>query len=371
MNVALLMPLAQQLGGGELMFKQLLCHSEHMNINWHVIFFLNGPLVNEVQRDGVSTYVVETGRLRQPLRFANAVRSITRVLQDTECQLVLSWSAKPHVYGSIAALLAGIPSAWYQLGSPRGVHLSFIDRLATFLPAQFVFVLSEMGKSAQESLWPKRRTVLVYPGVDLAQFESTALPDRNQARTELGIAHRGQIVGIVGRLQRWKGIHVLVKAMPLVLERFPDTLCLVIGGRHELEPGYEEELRSLIRVLRLEKHVKLLGFQQNIPLWMQVMDVVVHASDHEPFGIVVVEAMALGKPVVSAASGGPTEIIREGENGLLTPFGDEDALADSVLRYLADPEFAQEIGRCAANRAKDFSLDKFVSGVVDSILTEC
>ena len=149
------------------MFKQLLCHSEHMNINWHVVFFLNGPLVNEVQRDGVSTYVVETGRLRQPLRFAKAVRRIAELLRDTECQLVLSWSAKPHIYGSLAALLVRIPSAWYQLGSPRGVHLSFIDRFATLLPAQLVLTLSEMGKSAQESLWPKRRTKLVYPGVDL------------------------------------------------------------------------------------------------------------------------------------------------------------------------------------------------------------
>ena len=350
------------------MFKQLLCHSEHMNISWHVVFFRSGPLVEKVQRDGVSTYVVETGRLRQPLRFAKAVRRIAELLRDTECQLVLSWSAKPHVYGSIAALLAGIPSAWYQLGSPRGVHLSFIDRLATFLPAQFVFVLSKMGKSAQERLWPRRRTVLVYPGVDLAQFEGTALPERNEARAELGLAHRGRIIGIVGRLQRWKGMHVLVKAMPLVLERFPDTLCLVIGGRHELEPGYEEELRSLIRVLRLEKHVKLLGFQQNIPLWMQAMDIVVHASDHEPFGIVVVEAMALGKPVVAAASGGPAEIIQEGENGLLVPFGDEGALSEALLRYLADPAFAEETGKRAASRAKDFALNKYVSGVVGSIL---
>ena len=342
------------------MFKQLLCHSEHMNISWHVVFFRSGPLVDEVQRDGVSTYVVETGRLRQPLRFAKAVRRIAELLRDTECQLVLSWSAKPHIYGSLAALLVRIPSAWYQLGSPRGIHLSFIDRFATLLPAQLVLTLSEMGKSAQESLWPKRRTKLVYPGVDLDHFESAALPKRDDARIQLGLAHHGPIIGIVGRLQRWKGMHVLVRAMPLVLERYPNALCLIVGGRHELEPDYEAHLECLIKELGIQQSVQLLGFQTNIPLWMQAMDVVVHASDHEPFGLVVIEAMALGKPVVAANSGGPREIINEGVDGLLSPFGDSKSLAGALISLLADKDFADRIGRQAEIRAQQFSIQAYV-----------
>ena len=360
MNVAILMPLARQLGGAETTFKQLLGHSQDIDINWHVIFFRDGPLVNEVQRDGVSTYVVNTGRLRQPLRFAKAVRRIAELLQATECQLVLSWSAKPHIYGSLAALLARIPSAWYQLGSPRGVHLSFIDRFATLLPAQLVLTLSEMGKSAQESLWPKRRTKLVYPGVDLDHFESAALPKRDDARIQLGLAHHGPIIGIVGRLQRWKGMHVLVRAMPLVLEQYPDVLCLIVGGRHELEPDYEAHLECLIKELGIQQSVQLLGFQTNIPLWMQAMDVVVHASDHEPFGLVVIEAMALGKPVVAANSGGPREIINEGVDGLLSPFGDSKSLAGALISLLADKDFADRIGRQAEIRAQQFSIQAYV-----------
>ena len=370
MNVTVLMPLARQLGGGELMFKQLVCHSEYVGITWHVIFFRDGPLVDEIRDFGIPTHVVKAGRLRQPLRFARTVQNIAKLLRDTESELVLSWSAKPHVYGSLAAKLAKIPATWYQLGSPQGVHLSFIDRLATVLPARFVFVLSEMGRNAQVRLWPKRRTALVYPGVDLSLFERTALPAQDEARKRLGLPLSIPIIGIVGRLQHWKGMHVLVRAMPTVLQHYPESICVIVGGSHDLEPAYEDQLKSSIGELSLDDHVKLVGFQRDIPLWMQAMDVVVHASDHEPFGIVVIEAMAIGKPVVASASGGPAEIIRDGENGLLVPFGEADRLAKSLLRYLDDPEFAKAIGKRAARRAQEFSLSAYVTGVSNAILQE-
>jgi len=94
------------------------------------------------------------------------------------------------------------------------------------------------------------------------------------------------------------------------------------------------------------------------------MDVVVHASDREPFGIVVVEAMALGKPVVAGAEGGPREIITEGVDGLLAPYEDAEALARQILRYLDDPAFARRMGEAARRRARDFSPEAFVRRMI-------
>ena len=85
------------------------------------------------------------------------------------------------------------------------------------------------------------------------------------------------------------------------------------------------------------------------------MDIIVHASDREPFGIVVIEAMALGKPVVAGAAGGPAEVITPGVDGLLAPFGDAPALAQALLRYLDDPALAARCAQGAALRARDFS----------------
>lgn len=368
MNVALLMPLSRQLGGGEVMFKYLLRKSVNVGINWHVIFFSDGPLLREVQRDGVSVYVVNTGRLRQPIRFLQAVAAISRIIRKNQCQLVLSWSAKPHLYGSLAGLRARIPSIWYQLGSPDGAHLSLIDRIATLLPAKFIFVLSGMAQKAQARLRPRRRTKLVYPGVDLDRFEKDLLPPMEKAREAIGIEHNGPIIGIVGRLQKWKGMHVLIEAMPRVLEHEPNALCLIVGAKHEMEPDYEMELRSMVEDLGLQHQVTFTGYQRNVPLWMQAMDIVVHASDHEPFGIVIIEAMALGKPVVASTSGGPSEIVTDRVDGLLTPYGDAHRLSDALTSLLSDQQLASRLGRQAAKRAQDFSMATYLAGVTQAIL---
>ena len=121
-------------------------------------------------------------------------------------------------------------------------------------------------------------------------------------------------------------MHVLVEAMPAILEAHPDAHCVLVGGDHAQEPDYPAFLRERIDGLSLTEKVTLTGLQSNVPKWMQAMDVIVHASDQEPFGIVVIEAMALGKPVVAGNAAGPTEVITEGVNGLLTPYGDAAAL---------------------------------------------
>jgi glycosyltransferase involved in cell wall biosynthesis len=92
---------------------------------------------------------------------------------------------------------------------------------------------------------------------------------------------------------------------------------------------------------------------------MHAMDVFVHTSRFEPFGMVVIEAMALGKPVVASAEGGPTEVITPGVDGLLSPYGDPQALAASILRYLDDGELRRSIGRAAALRAGNFTVQQF------------
>ena len=83
--------------------------------------------------------------------------------------------------------------------------------------------------------------------------------------------------------------------------------------------------------------------------------------------MVVVEAMALGKPVVAGAEGGPREVITDGVDGLLAPYGDPAALAAAVLRYLDDPAFAARIGAAARERAQHFSVERFANGVVEAV----
>ncbi len=367
MKTAILMPLAEQRGGAEQLLRLFLHHLPDDRVNWMLIFFESGPLVEEARALGFDAQILPAGRLRQPIRYTQVVGQLARLFRQKKVTLVLSWMGKAHLYGGVAARLAGIPALWFQHGIPLGS--AWMDRLITRIPAVGVLACSQAAAEAQRRWRPARPTAVVYPGVDLSAFDPEKLPPPAEARRQLGLPENGPLIGMVGRLQRWKGMHTLIQAMPQILERYPEARAVIVGGRHELEPDYEDELRKLIRRRGLQDRVWLAGFQTDIPRWMQAMDVVVHASNREPFGVVVLEAMALGKPVVAGAEGGPREIITEGVDGLLAPYEDVETLARQIRRYLDDPDFARRVGEAARRRAHDFSPEAFVDRLITVLQT--
>ena len=360
------MPLSEQRGGAELSLEQLVTAGG--NVRWHVAFLQDGPMVGAVRAAGAGASVIPAGRLRQPHRAVGAVWRLARLARRVGADAVLSWMGKAHLYGGPAARLAGVPAVWFQHGLP-GDPPGGIDRWAARIPAAGVLTCSEFVAAAQRRLTPRVPVRVVHPAADLGRFDPERQPPPAELRRRLGLPAGGPLVGIVGRLQRWKGMHVLVEAMPRVLARHPDARAVVVGGEWKLEPDYPAFLKSRIDDLGLADRVILAGHQGDVPAWMAACDVVVHASDREPFGMVVVEAMALGKPVVAGAEGGPREVITDGVDGLLAPYGDPAALAAAVLRYLDDPAFAARVGAAARGRAARFSVERYASGVTDALAT--
>ena len=356
------MPLAEQRGGGELMVLHLMQQGQDLGVEWLVIFLSDGPMVQQVRTLGAAAVVVDAGRLRELTRYLAAVRQIARLARRENVDLIFGWMNQGQLYGSPAAKLAGIPAAWYQLGI--ALTPGWNDRMATRLPARGILACSRAGAEAQGRLVPARPMRVVYPGVELERFDPSCLPSPTEAKQKLGLSPTGPLIGMVGRLQRWKGMHVLIEALPQILQAHPDTHCVVVGGEHAQEPDYPAVLQERIDALGLTEKVTLAGLQSDVPNWMQAMDVIVHASDHEPFGIVVIEAMALGKPVVAGDSAGPTEIITQNISGLLTPYGDAAALAHAILRYLNDPSFAEAAGAAARSRALEFSTRSYAENCV-------
>lgn len=362
MKAVVVMPLAEQRGGGELMLWHLVQNGRGQGVDWHIVFTQSGPMVEQVRSLGIPATVIEAGRMRDIGRFALTVRALTALLRREKIDIVIGWMGTGHLYGGMAAKLAGIPAAWYQLGIP--LDKGTIDRIATRLPARGIVACSKAGAAAQEQIVPYRPVRVVYPGVELDRFDPNSLPAPAAARQKLGLPTAGPLVGIVGRLQRWKGMHVLIEAMPRILEGYPDAHAVIVGGHHAFEPEYPKLLEEKIAERGLANQVTLAGLQHNIPEWMQAMDVVVHASDREPFGIVVIEAMALAKPVIATDTAGPTEIISDGVNGLLTRYGDAEGLADAICRHLADPVRAETMGQAARARALEFSVDRYAEGLI-------
>ncbi|WP_016949037.1 glycosyltransferase family 4 protein [Anabaena sp. PCC 7108] len=368
MKVVVIMPLAEQRGGGEMMFWDLMQQGRNAHVEWLAIFLEDGPMVEQVRNLGIDTRVIESGRLRQVHRLIATIVRIAAIARREGADMILNWMWITHITGGLAAMLAGLPALWYQLEVPS--DKTWLVRLATLIPAKAIITLCQDGQKAQSQIWPHRPTPLVYPGVALDRFEPTVLPTPAEARQKLGLPLHGPLIGIVGRLQRWKGMHVLVQAMPQVLQKYPDANCVIVGGKHDLEPDYEDFLKKQITDLGLCDRIIMAGLQRNIPEWVQAMDIFVHASDQEPFGIVIIEAMALGKPVIAGNAGGPTEIITDAVNGLLTPYADQDALAQAILQYLDNPDLSHSVGLAARQRALQFSTQRYAQNLINVIRSQ-
>jgi glycosyltransferase involved in cell wall biosynthesis len=279
------------------------------------------------------------------------------IARETSTQVVIGWMAKGQLYAGLAGAAAKLPGVWLQPAGPAG--LAPIDRLATLLPAKLVITVSRGTDRAQRRLRPARPTTVIYPAVDTARFDARRIGDKRAVRRRLGLPEDGPIFGSMGRLNSWKGFHILLDAVPAVLDRRPDATFVLVGGTHELEPHYAVSLRDQAARLGRDGQVRLVGQQDNPEAWMRAMDVFVHTSRHEPFGMVVIEAMALGKPVIATAEGGPTEIITPHVDGLLSPHGDTDTLSAEIIRCLDDDGLRAAIGKAAKRRAADFSVRQF------------
>jgi glycosyltransferase involved in cell wall biosynthesis len=363
MNIVIVMPLAEQKGGSETALIHLMQQGRNKGVNWTIAFLEDGPMVARCQQLGATCEVIPAGRLRQPVKMIGAIRRIAKLLKRQNADLVTGWMSKAQLYAGPAGKLAGVRAAWFQHGLP--VRRRFdLDWFATKLPARGVFTCSAFVAAAQAKLSPSRPTRAVHPGAELERFDPAKLPSPAECRRKLGLPESGPLIGMTGRLQTWKGMHVLIDATAKLLLKHPDLHCVIVGGKHDLEPDYPAKLQQQIERLGLQKVVIMAGPQQNVPEWVQAMDVPVHASQTEPFGIVVIEAMALAKPLVAGSEGGPTEVITPGVNGLLAPYGDADALAKAIGQFLDDPAYAKRVGEAARVRALEFSTERFADNFI-------
>jgi D-inositol-3-phosphate glycosyltransferase len=204
------------------------------------------------------------------------------------------------------------------------------------------------------------RTVAIVPGgVDLGLFRPGS---RARARRTLGLGDE-RVLLFVGRIQRLKGIDLLIRAAAELAEDGPPLRVLVVGGT---APGLhgrvsEEEreiarLRALAAQLGLEDVVQFVGAveQHRLPLYYRAADVTVMPSTYESFGLVAVESLACGTPVVASRVGGLPTIVRDGENGLLVPWRHPRLFADKIRAILSDPALRRRLGRSGTAAARRF-----------------
>jgi glycosyltransferase involved in cell wall biosynthesis len=184
------------------------------------------------------------------------------------------------------------------------------------------------------------RLHVVLNGIDPAPWQRPA--DRTEIRRQLGLAPSDQVVLTVCRLFPSKGVGELIDAVAALSPRYPELRLLVAG--HEMVRGYADELARRAAQQGLTEQVMFLGHRNDVDDLMMAADVFAMPSIGEPFGLVYLEAMATGIPVIALDSGGAPEVVDHGLTGLLSPPGDSMALAANLATLLDDPALRTDMG---------------------------
>lgn len=316
-----------------------------------------GPLLDRLVALGVPTRTVPlAGRLVSP----RALAGLVRVLCTLRPAVVQSHGARTNVYTRLAGRLARVPVVLST------VHNSLFDyevhplrRRAYVLAESATSVLADRviavsGAVARDLVRRYRmapaRVVTVRNGIDADAF----LPSRptEAVRRELGLAPGDRPVAVVARFTEQKGHVHLLEALPAVAARVPAVRCLLVGDG-PLRPALEARAAAL----GLAGLCRFTGARDDVADLLAAAEIAVLPSRSEGLPFVLLEAMALGKPVVATAVGGVPEVVENGDTGLLVASGDVPGLAAALTRLLAEPEAARAMGaRGAARVRRDFPL---------------
>jgi D-inositol-3-phosphate glycosyltransferase len=204
------------------------------------------------------------------------------------------------------------------------------------------------------------KTIIVPPGVDLDRFHPIA---RDMARAEAGIACGDKLILFVGRIEPLKGVDTMLRAVALIQERYPESgtsTCLaIVGGDPWTEDPDDEmaRLQTLRHELDIHDLVTFLGSrdQDILPNYYAAAEMVIMPSHYESFGMVALEAMAMGTPVIASEVGGLAFLVKDGVNGFHVPSRDPEALADRIYTLLTDPNCRDSLGRQARQYAQQFA----------------
>ena len=344
------------------------------DIDAHVVLGEDGPLVPLLLGAGIRTEIMPLPPRVRDLRKADVrlgslnlgalsgvagyVLSLSRRIRSLEADLVHTNSLKSALYGGTAARVARTPAVW---------HIR--DRVASdYLPRSAVALVHALSR--------------VIPAAVIANSAATlrTLPSLARARIVFdpapGYAPVGlpppslrqpgeTVIGLVGRLAPWKGQSVFLDAFASAFKG-TSVKGRIIGSSMFGEEAYAVSLQQQVEQLGISDQIEFRGFRDDVWQELNQLDVLVHCSIMpEPFGQVILEGMAAGVPVIAAAAGGPTEIITDGVDGILTSPGNAEELAAALRLLDGDPSQRAKLATAGRQRSQDFAPEQSARAMLE------
>jgi len=323
--------------------------------------------------------IIELDSLRRepnPVLDAVSLIKLYGLIRQLRPDIVHTNCSKAGIVGRLAAVLAGERAVVHTTHGHLfyGYYGDLVTRLIIlterfFAPlAKRIVLLTEKSIEEHVARGVARRDkfVAISPGIDLTAYRQDAEYRRN-FREKHGIEAEAKVIGWAGRLTQIKSPRTFLEAAAIVADQAPDTVFAVLGEGELLE-----DLRIQVRKLGLEGKIVFLGKTETIPRFMASIDLFTLTSSNEGLGIVLLEAMASGVPVVATAVGGVPEVLDGGRTGLLVRSGDSLSLARCMLTILGNSHYCQELAAKGLKRSllytEERTLEKYL-GLYGEILS--
>jgi glycosyltransferase involved in cell wall biosynthesis len=306
----------------------------------------DGPLADQARQKGITYIPISLGK-RLSL---GPLKEIAAVLREHKIDILHTHGGIAGLYGRSAARRARTPAVVHTLHGIHYLHYRnpFLRRLYVLLERRWsrstdrliLVCQSDFRQARKHRLASEEKMIVILNGTDVRM--DVAADDIARLRGELAWPSGRPVVGTVARLHRQKGVVSLLRAAPKILSAYPEARIAVVGDGPK-----GGSLRREAQRLNLEDRFLFLGERKDAALVLSLFDIFVLPSLWEGLPFVLVEAAALGKPIVATAVDGVPEMLEDGKTGLLVPPNDASALAGAVIRLLGDRDEARRLGETA------------------------
>lgn len=342
-----------------------------------ILLPVDGPLVHEFRSAGIECHVVPVTRLsrsvlsikglmRLPIDLIQSARAFNRVLNGRTVSLVYS--------NTLAVLSAALWARWYRIPHVWHVHEivvnpNFVRKIYAQLLSHFADCIICVSHATKNNLLEDKPELAEKIRVVWNGFERTAPADNDAValyRSQLGVAEGQILVALVGRINRWKGQRLLVAAANILWQKNVRNIrYLIVGSAPDGQQHFLDELQNDIYQSPAREFFTVQGFTNNLwTIWDACDLAVIPSTEPEPFGMVALEAMTAGKSIIAANHGGLSEIVVQGETGVLVPPSSAVALAQAIESMSMDDVMRRDAGIKGAQRAATlFSIDAYNAGI--------
>lgn len=353
---------SSETGGAEGVFAELVERIDRDHYVPHVALLYDGWLLDKLVAAGVTPHLIPTRRGRFDYRL---LLGISKVIKRHRIDLVHSHLFTTNVYASVSGVFSRVPviSTFHgtmdvaEQDSAKTLKWQAINRCSR----KIVFVSGYLQNYfVEKRLANPAKSLVVYNGINIDRF--THGPAKSEARDGLGLSEKSFVIGCVGDLRPAKDYETALKAAQLLKPVINNFKLVIAGTKTDLLPGLE----SLRDSLGLRSQVDFLGFRSDIENIFPAFDVYLSSSISEGFSLSVVEAMSAGLPVVATCSGGPEEIICNGETGMLAEVGSPEKISAAIELIYRDKTLAESLTMAGSRLVKEkFSVEAMVAGYQD------